>query len=176
MTIEQLVREKNGKKYIDGEEVLCEYILETTFYKEILFIVVGSIFFYYAKSKNFDLNIFWAFACMSVLIGFFYFFIRDIRTHKSRSIYITKNYFFTFNGKKICKEKIYFCYFLFSNPSGLFEWRELSFYQDKKFLFYCKVNNNEEYKNLINTLVMISKNTMILKEEGSYTSRQKLIS
>lgn len=72
-------------------------------------------------------------------------------------------------------EKIYFCYFLFSNPSGFFEWRELSFYEDKKFLFYCKVDDNEEYKTLINILIIISKNTILLKEEGNYTSRQKLI-
>lgn len=51
MGIGQLVREENGKKYIDGEEVLCKYILETTFYKEILFIIIGSIFFIMQKVK-----------------------------------------------------------------------------------------------------------------------------
>ena len=49
--------EKDGKKYIDGEKVLCEYKLEINYVKCVIFIFGVVLFYMYMKSKNFDVGI-----------------------------------------------------------------------------------------------------------------------
>lgn len=170
-----VIETKNDKKYIDKEEILYEYDLEAKWGIEFLFLAVIGILFGYAKSKNYDLNIIWIAIFISLLAGFLYFLLRDFKTYKSKGIYITQNHFISYTGEKVHIKDIYYCYFLFSNSSGFFEWTELSFYKNRKFLFYCKVSDSNEYKMLIDALIMISKNDNLLKKEAKYNSRQKLI-
>jgi hypothetical protein len=167
--------EKNGKKYIDAEEILHEYAFEANFYKEIIFLFVGAVLFGYAKSENFDLNILWLLVPLALIIGFFYFLMRDIRTYKSKGVYVTQTHLITYSGEKVRLEDIYYHFFNFTNPSGFFWWTELGFYQNNRFLFYCKVMDNEFYQTFINVLAMISKNNILLTPIRNYNSRQKLI-
>ena len=51
--------EKDKKRYIDDEEVLCVYDLDTSYIKEVLFFFSAIVFYMYMKSKNFDVNIVW---------------------------------------------------------------------------------------------------------------------
>lgn len=166
---------KDRKKYIDGEEVLFEYSLEVSFFKEIIFLIVGGSLYGYAKSKNFDLNIFWMIVSIALISGFLYFLIRDIKTLQTKSVYITQNYFITHGGEKINVQDIYYHHFDFFNPSGFCIGTELGFYQNNRFLFYCKVNESDTYITFINTLIMISKNDALLKPIMTYHAKQKLI-
>ncbi len=53
---------------------------------------------------------------------------------------------------------------------------ELCFYENKKFLFYCVVDeDSDEYKNLINSLYEISKNDRLLQKHLGYCVKQKLV-
>ena len=50
------------------------------------------------------------------------------------------------------------------------------FYENKKFLFYCVVDEeSDEYKNLINSLYQISENDRLMQEHLGYYVKQKLI-
>lgn len=93
-----IIETKNDKKYIDKEEVLYEYDLETKWGIEFLFLAVIGILFGYAKSKNYDLNIIWIAIFISLLVGFLYFLLRDFKTYKSKGIYITQNHFISYAG------------------------------------------------------------------------------
>jgi len=166
--------EKDGKRYIDGEEILCEYDLNINYTKEILFLIALSIFYFYMKSKNFDVNIGWwmfSFGIIAIIIDGA---IKDIRSTLANKVYVTKSYFITANEDKINLDEIYFKY----KSYGYFGWRiwkEIYFY-DNKFIFYTEANeNSNEYKNFINALVVISDNQDVVKELPRYYAKRKLI-
>ena len=167
--------EKDGKRYIDGEEVLCEYGLNINYIKEIIFLIALSIFYFYMKSKNFDVNIGWwmfSFGIIAIIIDGI---IKDIRSTLVNKVYITKSYFITANGDKIDLDEIYFRY----KSYGYFGWRiwkEINFYKNNKFIFYTNINeNSEEYKKFMNTLTAISGNKDVAKELQRYYAKRKLI-
>jgi hypothetical protein len=169
------VVEKDGKKYIDGEEVLCEYKFEISLLKEILLALAIIIFFTYMKSKNFNVNIIWWIFLVGLVLGFIIFFTNEIKTIYNKGVYITKKKFITFSGKKINLSKIFYTYKTVGSYGWSF-WDEINFYENNKFIFYSIANNkNEQYINFINTLILISKNKGILERKKNYYAKRKLI-
>ncbi len=168
--------EKDGKRYINEEEVLHEYDLNINYTKEMIFLIALSIFYFYMKSKNFDVNIVWwifSFGLIVIIIGGV---IKDIKSTLANKVYVTKNYFITVNGDKINLDEIYFKYKSYFDYAGVFCWSEILFYKNNKFLFYINVNeNSNEYKNFINTLIVISGNKDVVKELPRYYAKRKLI-
>lgn len=169
--------EKDGKKYIDGEEVICEYNLNINYTKEIIFLIALTIFYFYMKSKNFDVNIFWWIFSLGVLGIIIDGVIKDIKSIMANKIYLTENYLIAENGSKIDLDDIYFKYKIYYDYfGGIFSWHEILFFRKNKFTFYSKIDeNSEEYKNFINTLVAISGNEDVAKVLPRYIARRKLI-
>jgi hypothetical protein len=169
------VVEKDGKKYIDGEEVLCEYSLDVSYTKEILFLLLAIIFYMYMKSKNFDVNIVWWIFSLGIIMLIISGTIKDIKSSTVKKIYLTKEYFITDGEDKINLNEIYFRY----KSYGYFGWRiwkEINFYKNNKFIFHTNIDeNSEEYKNFIDTLIVISGNKDIAKELPRYYAKRKLI-
>ena len=168
--------EKDGKKYIDSEEVLCEYELDVGIIKGTLFLIFGIIVFFYIKSKNFDVNIvWWGFFCAIIAITIVAT-IKDIKSILVKKVYLTQKHIITFNGYKMSLDEIYFKYKTYFDYAGIFCWNEILFYKNNKFVFYTNVNkNNEKYKIFINTLIFISENQEIAKELQNYYATRKLI-
>ena len=149
------IEEKDGKKYIDGEEILCEYELDINIYKIIIFIFGLFIFFFYAKSKDYDVGISYMIFLVLLLIFFGVIILRNI-------------------------QNVYFFYSrMTDSQGGFFSQTELIFYNGNKFnfIFFVEVNeDNENFKKLIQTLYDISNNENILVENINFSkSRQKLI-
>ena len=169
--------EKDGKRYIDGEEVLYEYELNINYTKEIIFFIALSIFYFYMKSKNFDVNIGWwifVFGGIGIIIDGV---IRDVKSIMANKVYLTENYLITENGSKINLDDIYFKYKIYYDYfGGIFSWHEILFFRENKFIFYSKIDeDSEKYKNFINTLVAISGNEDVAKKLPRYIARRKLI-
>ena len=100
---------------------------------------------------------------------------QSVKTAKAKKLYVTNKRFITKRGDTVGIGDVYFRYF----DSG-YSWVsfkvELCFYENKKFLFYCVVDEeSDEYKNLIKTIYDISKNEHILGERLPYFVKRKLI-
>ncbi len=52
---------------------------------------------------------------------------------------------------------------------------DINFYDNGKFIFYCKVGNDSDYKNFIDTLVKITENNELLEHITKYHAKRKLI-
>jgi len=169
------VVEKDGKKYIDGKEVLCEYDLEINYIKVVVLFLGSIIFLMYMKSKEFDVNIVWWIFSFGTIIVTIIEIIKNIKSNAIKKIYITNKNFITPNGNKISMDEIYFKY----KDYGYFGWRiwnEINFYQNNSFIFYTKVDeNSEEYKNFMDTLVKVSGNQDVVKKLQRYYAKRKLI-
>ena len=99
---------------------------------------------------------------------------QSIKTAKAKKLYVTNKRFIT-QRDTVDIGDVYFRYF----DSG-YSWVsfkvELCFYENKKFLFYCVVDEeSDEYKNLINSLYEISKNDRLLQKHLGYYVKRKLI-
>jgi len=166
---------KNGKKYIDSEEMLCEYDLNVNYTKEILFVLGLITFYMYMQSKNFDVNIVWWIFSFGITIIIISGIIKDIKSSIVKKVYLTKKYFITDSGDTIDLNRIYFKY----KSYGYFGWRiwnEINFYKNNKFIFYTNIDeNSEEYKKFIDTLIKISGNKDVTKELKRYYAKRKLI-
>jgi hypothetical protein len=171
------IEEKDGKKYIDGEEILCEYELDINIYKIIIFIFGLFIFFFYAKSKDYDVGISYMIFLVLLLIFFGVIILRNIQNVYKNRIYVTQNYIINASGKVYKTDNIYFTYV--NVVTGFLSQNELFFYNGNKFnfIFFGEVNeDNENFKKLIQTLYDISNNENILVENMNFSkSRQKLI-
>ncbi len=168
--------EKDGEKYIDGEKVLCEYELNVSYTKEILFLLLVVVFYMYMKSKNFDVNIVWWIFSLGAIILIISGTIKDIKSSIVKKVYLTKEHFITANGDKIDLDEIYFKYKSYFDYAGIFCWSEILFYQGNKFIFYTNIDeNNEEYEDFINTLIAISGNKDVAKNLPRYYAKRKLI-
>jgi len=171
------IQEKDGKKYIDDEEILCEYELGINIYKIIIFIFGLFIFFFYAKSKDYDVGISYMIFLVLLLIFFGVIILRNIQNVYKNRIYVTQNYIINASGKVYKTDNIYFTYV--NVVTGFLSQNELFFYNGNKFnfIFFGEVNeDNENFKKLIQTLYDISNNENILVENMNFSkSRQKLI-
>jgi len=170
------VIQKDGKKYIDDEEVLCEYEPDIGIIKEFIFLISGVILYSYMKNKNFDVNLFWWIFFAGVIIITFIGIIKDIKSILIKKIYITQKHIITFNGNKISLNEIYFLY----KDYGYFGWRiwkEINFYKKNKLIFFTNVDEKrEDYKKFMDILVSISGNEDVAKQLQNYYAKRKLIS
>jgi len=171
--------EKDGKKYIDGEEILYELSLGVNIYKIFIAMLGPILFFIYAKIENYNVGIIYI---IFLLIFFIYMgavFIRNIQNLYRGKMYLTKNHIMLKTGVIINIENIYFFYSrITDSQTGFFSQTELNFYNENKFnfMFFIIVNEkNEDFKKLIQVLYDISGNENILIENMNFMkSRQKL--
>ena len=173
------IKEKDGKKYIDGEEILCEYDLGVNMFKISMAIFGPLIFFFYAKSKDYDVGVLYFIVLVIFLIFIGEILLKNIQNLYRKKVFITQNHIITATGLTIKLENIYVYYSLYFDSVGLFSQSELFFYNGNKFnfIFFVEVNeDNENFKKLIQTLYDISNNENILVENMNLRMiRQKLI-
>lgn len=175
----QNIEEKDGRKYIDGEEILCEYELGVNMFKISMAIFGPLIFFFYAKSKDYDVGILYFIVLVIFLIFIGGILLRNIQNLYRKKIFITQNHIITATGLTIKLENIYVYYSLYFDSVGLFSQSELFFYNGNKFnsIFFVTIDeDNDKFKKLIQTLYDISNNENILVENmNPRMIRQKLI-
>lgn len=157
------------------KKILCEFELVHTVHKEVRAAFCLSMLLLYARDKGFDVGVFWVAMTMSCAFLFCLFARQSVKTAKAKKLYVTNKRFITKRGDAVGIGDVYFRYF---DPDYL--WVsfkvELCFYENKKFLFYCVVDEeSDEYKNLINSLYQISKNDRLLQKYLGYYVKQKLI-
>lgn len=157
------------------EKILCEFELTHTVHKEVGVALCLLILLLYAGDKGFDVGVFWVAMTAGCVFFFFIFARQSIKTAKAKKLYVTNKRFITERSDAVDIGDVYFRYF----DSG-YSWVsfkvELCFYENKKFLFYCVVDEeSDEYKNLINSLYKISKNDRLLQKHLGYYVKQKLI-
>jgi hypothetical protein len=174
------IEEKDGKKYIDGEEILCEYELGVNMFKISMSIFGPLIFFFYAKSKDYDVGVLYFIVLVIFLIFIGGILLRNIQNLYRKKVFITQNHIITASNIVINIENVYFFYSrMTDSQGGFFSQTELIFYNGNKFnfIFFVEVNeDNENFKKLIQTLYDISNNENILVENINFSkSRQKLI-
>ena len=163
--------EKDGKKYIDGEEVLCEYDCWTNW---IIFRPLIVIFGMYAtywqgyviqgqRTKAIIIFLF-------LFIVLIYWFIKDIKIIINRGIFITQNNIVTFSMKMISLNDVYYAW-----RGGGGEMGSMSFciYAYKKLIICCPVRDDDLYRKMISTLQKVSNNS--LKCNSLYDKNKKLI-
>ena len=157
------------------EKILCEFELVHTVHKEVRAALCLLTLLLYAGDKGFDVGIFWVAMTAGCAFLFCLFARQSVKTAKAKKLYVTNKRFITERGDTVGIGDVYFKYF----DSG-YSWVsfkvELCFYENKKFLFYCVVDEeSDEYKNLINSLYEISKNDRLLQKHLGYYVKQKLI-
>jgi len=152
--------EKDGKKYIDGEEVLYEYDCWTNWIiiRAILFLslTIGLSYHYFVKLHQYDFE---SFFIVGFLFLLFVGWLRiDMKTIQNRGIYITRNHIITFSGKKMPIEDIYYKW----GAGGIgydYGSTALMLYDNNTLLLSCVVkDNNKSFSKLIDILIKISNN------------------
>mgnify|MGYP000861380939 CR=1 FL=1 len=156
------------------EKILFEFELVHTVHKEVGSALCLLMLLLYARDKGFDVGTFWVAMTAGCAFLFCLFARQSVKTAKAKKLYVTNKRFIT-QRDTVGIGDVYFRYF----DSG-YSWvsfkAELCFYENKKFLFYCVVDEeSDEYKNLINSLYEISKNEHILGERLPYFVNRKLV-
>jgi len=95
------ISRKNGVNYFADEEVKCAYKFEISFVNEGIFILMMIMIYFFAKSKENILNIYWYIFLSSLFFMFIVVLIKDIKTFLHNGVYITEEYFFTFSERKL---------------------------------------------------------------------------
>lgn len=126
--------EKEGKKYIDGEEILCEYAFEVGLiivYLCVLIFISLIAISYIFKGSPISLKGYIGISFLVFLWGSW--FLREFKTMQNRGVYITNKHMITFSGKKIDLSNIYI-----RRGRGI-EWGHSAFemYENKQLLFVC---------------------------------------
>ena len=102
------IEEKDGKKYIDDEEILCEYEFITLplaiFRFSAIFIGLFVLYIFIVRVEVF--SIVWIILILLVLLSFFAF-IKEIKYFYHQGIFITENHLITFKGAKINKNELF---------------------------------------------------------------------
>jgi hypothetical protein len=124
--------EKDGKKYIDGEEVLCEYIFEVSLiivYLCVLIFVSLIAISYILEENQVSLKGYIGISILIFLWGSW--FLREFKTMQNRGVYITNKHMITFSGERINLNNIYI-----RRGRGI-EWGHSAFemYKNKQLLF-----------------------------------------
>ena len=148
--------ENDGKRSIDGEEVLCEYDCFTNWIFIRFFLSSFVLYAIYSEGyinqgKHSEALIAFIFV-FAIMIGWL---LIDIKTLINRGIYITKNKIITFSGKEIPLDDIYYKW-----AGGGVEWGSvaLRLYSKKKLIISCLVKDDEYYNQMIAILEMVSNN------------------
>lgn len=151
--------EKDGKKYIDGEEVLYSYECTNSVFTllRILFFtwLIYFLYIYFYKSENIlELVGAYIFA-----IGLTYLIYLEINNLINRGFHITKNHLITFSAKKVAVENIMYRYY------SAVEFDRILFYNNKKFIQFCLIKDDDEFRKFISTLKIISDNNNFIYDE-----------
>jgi hypothetical protein len=176
------IEEKDGKKYIDGEEILIEYdcINRGTIVLIRIPIFLIMIYAFFVSIQKFEaFSFLWFSSILVFLLIPIWYILRDIKNFYHEGIYLTKNHLITFRGYKIPLDEIYF-----KTGAGGMEFGKsaLSFYRNSSFIIFCIIKNNEEFQELVSVIYDISKNELFHVQDIGYDCkfcklviRQKLI-
>ena len=102
------IEERDGKKYIDDEEILCEYDLGVNMFKISMAIFGPLIFFFYAKSKDYDVGVLYFIVLVIFLIFIGGILLRNIQNLYRKKVFITQNHIITSSNIVINIENVYF--------------------------------------------------------------------
>lgn len=163
--------EKEGKKYIDGEEILCEYDCWTNWIIFRPLIIIFALYATYTQGyTNQEKHLVATIILIFLFMLMFFWLARDIKNIINRGIYITQNNIITFSGKKINLEDIYYGW-----RGGGGEMGSIAFflYFHKKLIIYCPVGDDDLYRKMISTLQKVSNNS--LKSNSLNDKNRKLI-
>jgi len=156
--------EKNGKKYIDEEEILCEYECVSSWSILIFFILliisIVGIKYYFFENNMFDLKAYIGLAFMLAL--WISWFLKDFKTLLNKGIYITQKNIVTFSGIKIPLEDVYYKW-----GRGT-EWATSGFeiFNNHRMYVSCLSNGSEKFTKFISTLESVSCSSIL--ENGHY--------
>ena len=160
--------EKNGKRYIDDEEILIELKLVTLgnfLIKMFLFLctLVGVLSF--LPSFDYKNPIMYI-----MIVTFLYIFAMiinmfiNIYKHK---LYITKNHFITYRSVKVHKNDISFIVVRTGGGAGIFG-KQWKFYSNEFFICDYYESNNFDEPNFRDIIYKISKNSYFYKDPITY--------
>lgn len=160
--------EEDGKKYIDGEEILCIY--ECANRALILLIRLPlfsfiSYFFYTYLHEVDKFSLLWFLAFLFFIMPMWYIY-RDIKNFYHEGFYITNKHLVTFRGLKVPLNDIYFGL----GSGGTIEWLSvsLSLYENNSYLIQCIVKDDDDFRKLIKVLFQISNNKLFNINESVY--------
>ncbi len=147
-----------------NEEILYSYKCTNNVFT-LLRIFILSIFIYYlyiylGKYENIiELVIGFLFG-----FGFMYLIYLEINNLINRGFHITKKYLITFSGSRIPIEDVMY------RSTGGFGYSILQLYDKQKFIQFCFIKDNEEFKKFISTLKTISNNKNFIYDstDGSF--------
>lgn len=169
---------KDGKKYIEGEEVLCKYECTDrgTILVRLLLFSLMLFFYFYQVEKDELLSFKLILSTIVWLLIPLWLIFRDIKNFYHKGFYLTKKHFITFSGKKIPLINLYF-----KRGAGAMGWGRvaLSFYNNKNFILHCIEEDNTQFNNLLLDFYEVSKNKQfkinpIIKENNFYQIQQSL--
>jgi len=177
------IEEKDGKKYIDGDEVLIEYECMNrgviVLYRLPIFLIM--LYAFYMSIEKFEtFSILWFLDIFVFLLIPIWYILRDMQNFYHEGIYLTKNHLITFRGYKVPLDEIYFETGVGSSTAwgGI----ALRFYRNRSFIILCEVDNNERFNQLLKVIFDISKNELFTEQDVDYdckfckfATRQKLI-
>lgn len=156
--------EKDGKKYIDEEEILCEYECVSSWSILIFFILliisIAGTKYYFFENNMFDLKAYVGLAFILVL--WISWFLKDFKTLLNKGIYITQKNIVTFSGINIPLEHIYYRW-----GRGI-EWGTSGFeiFNNQQMYISCLSNGSENFTKFISTLESVSGRSIL--ENGHY--------
>ncbi len=146
--------EKDGKRYIDEEEVWCEYECVSNWSILIFFILliisIIGIKYYFLENNMLDFKAYIGLSFMLVL--WISWFSKDFKTLLNKGAYITQKNIVTFSGIKIPLEDVYYRW-----GRGI-EWGTSGFeiFNNQQMYISCLNNASENFTKLISTLESIS--------------------
>lgn len=156
--------EKEGKKYIDGEEVLCEYGCVNSWSILIFFILltisIVGIKYYFFENNIFDLKAY--VVLVFILVLWISWFLRDFKTLLNKGVYVTQKNIVTFSGIQIPLENVYYRW-----GRGI-EWGTSGFeiFNNQQMYISCLSNGSENFTKFISILESISGRSIL--ENGHY--------
>lgn len=161
--------EKEGKRYIDDEEILIEYecinratilLIRMPIYSVMIYV------FYVSLPKIDTFSLLWFLSILLLVCIPLWYIIRDIKNFYHEGFYLTESNFITFRGYKISLNEIYFK----TGVGATESWGKsaLSFYKKNSFIILCEIKNNEEFKDLIQVIFKISKNELFDVQDIEY--------
>ena len=154
--------QKEGKRYIDEEEILLELKLvplDQSFMMIFLFICGLAFTFSVIKTNDYENPITYVVIATCLLV--FYIAINMLITFYKYKLYITENYFITYRGVKVHKNDIYLMA-VYSPGGGLIA-NHWNFYKNNSLI--CRYYEGQCFYDVI---YKISKNNFFYKDPITY--------
>lgn len=165
--------EKDGKKYIDGEEVLCEYDCMTNWIYIRFLVSAFVLYIIYQQGFVKHQEYFAAtFSFIVVFVVMILWLLVDIKTIINKGIYITKNNIITFSGKTTSLDEVYYKWGA-GGEGGNRGSTFLELYSNNNLLIQCLVKDDEIYNQCIGVLQYVSGNQN-LKSISKRDGKRKL--